>query len=161
MRALASAAGLAGLCLLVAARPALARDPADPADTRQVAARYVLHCGGCHGVDGRGTPGATPTLHGLAALADTEDGHRYLMRVPGVAQAPLADADLAELLDWLVATFSDEPVRRRFTAEEVGRWRAEPLRDPLAARAALGAAGAAATDGAGPAWSHAAADEAH
>ena len=110
MRALASAAGLAGLCLLVAARPALARDPADPADTRQVAARYVLHCGGCHGVDGRGTPGATPTLHGLAALADTEDGHRYLMRVPGVAQAPLADADLAELLDWLVATFSDEPV---------------------------------------------------
>ena len=107
----------------------------------RVAQHYLLHCSGCHGSDGRGTPGATPTLHGLEGLARSAAGRRYLMRVPGVAQAPLDDADLAELLTWVVVRFASSPPdiapEVRFEAEEVGRWRAEPLRDPLAARRAL------------------------
>lgn len=104
----------------------------------RVATHYLLHCSGCHGPDARGTPGVTPSLHGLAAVADAPGGRGYLMRVPGVAQAPLDDEDLAVLLDWVVAYFSDQPVRRRFDPVDVGRWRADPLRDPVAARAALG-----------------------
>jgi hypothetical protein len=55
------------------------------------------------------------------------------MRVPGVAQAPLDDARLARLLDWVVSEFANarpEP----FAPEDVARLRRSPLRDPEAAR---------------------------
>lgn len=139
------------LCATSLAVPAHATDAAgvttssEPSSGR-VDTDYLLHCGGCHGVDGRGTPGVTPTLHGLAALADTPSGRTYLMRVPGVAQAPLDDADLAALMDWVTAYFSDVPVRPRFDPAELGRLRASPLRDPVGARAALDAQLAALDD---------------
>jgi len=101
------------------------------------AEHYALHCSGCHGPGGRGTPGTTPSLHGLAALAATPEGRAYLARVPGVAQAPLDDADLAALLDWVLARFSDAAPVRPWSAAEVGRLRDRPLRDPAAARRAL------------------------
>lgn len=116
-------------------RAAASEPPASPADREET--RYVLHCGGCHGVDGRGTPGVTPTLHGLAPLAATPAGRRYLMRVPGVAQAPLDDKALAALLDWVIGRFSDAPAVEPFDPVALGRWRASPHRDPKRARAAL------------------------
>lgn len=105
----------------------------DPAE------HYLLHCSGCHGADGRGIPGVTPSLHDLAPLAATPAGRAYLARVPGVAQAPLSDTSLAALLDWLLARFSGSSPGRLppFDPDEVGRLRARPLRDPVAARAAL------------------------
>jgi mono/diheme cytochrome c family protein len=101
------------------------------------AEHYLLHCSGCHGADGRGIPGVTPSLHGLAPLATSAAGRAYLARVPGVAQAPLSDADLAALLDWLLIRFSFSGGLRPFEPHEVGRLRAHPLRDPVGARAAL------------------------
>jgi mono/diheme cytochrome c family protein len=99
--------------------------------------RYVLNCSGCHRLDGAGIPGFAPSLHDLAGLAGTEAGRAYLARVPGVAQAPIGDADLAALLDWVVARFSGLPIESRFDAGRVAGWRAEPLRDPATARARL------------------------
>ena len=60
------------------------------------ATNYALHCQGCHLEDGSGVPGKVPALGGaLAALAATREGRAYLARVPGVANAPLADVAAA------------------------------------------------------------------
>jgi hypothetical protein len=64
-------------------------------------------------------------------------GREYLARVPGVAQAPLSDVRLAALLNWLLAELGGAPPVSPYTAAEVGALRAAPLRDPVAARAAL------------------------
>ncbi|HXZ85471.1 MAG TPA: hypothetical protein VEI82_08275, partial [Myxococcota bacterium] len=62
---------------------------------------YALHCQGCHLADGRATPGSVPALMGtVARLARVPGGRDYMARVPGVAQAPLGDAELAALLNW-------------------------------------------------------------
>jgi hypothetical protein len=80
---------------------------------------------------------------GVASLLDAEGGRAYLGRVPGVAQAPLSDARLARLLNWVLAHYSDRAPAPPYSAAEVAALRQTPLRDTRAARAAL--TGAAAT----------------
>ncbi|MBW2243659.1 MAG: hypothetical protein JRH01_16875 [Deltaproteobacteria bacterium] len=106
-------------------------------DLRPPAEGYVLHCSGCHGLAGHGVPGTIPTLHGIGRFGSTPDGRAYLASVPGVAQAPVGDAELAILLNWVLEAFSDAPPTPPYSAEEVGRFRSRPLRDTTAARAAL------------------------
>lgn len=106
---------------------------------------YLLHCSGCHRPDASGTPGTVPSLFGIDRFARREEGRAYLVGVPGVAQAPVSDERLAALLNWLVreqaADRTSEPVRP-FSADEVARLRAVPLRDPAPARAhAISASG--------------------
>ena len=96
--------------------------------------QYLLHCSGCHGRDGRGVPGTTPSLHGLAKLQGAPGGRAYLASVPGVAQAPLDDRSLASLLNWVLSEFSDTSTAAPYTAEEIGERRRQPLRDPASAR---------------------------
>ena len=57
-------------------------------------------------------------------------GREFLGRVPGVAQAPLDDAALAAVLNWILGRFGGDDVPKEFvayTAEEVGRLRQRPL----------------------------------
>jgi hypothetical protein len=49
----------------------------------------------------------------------------------------LSDARLAALLNWLLAEIGGGPATPPYEAAEVGALRAVPLRDPIAARAAL------------------------
>ena len=119
------AARAAALLLLAVAASAHADRP--PAE------QYQLHCSGCHGPEGRGVPGTTPSLHDLAPLAETPEGRAYLARVPGVAQAPVDDAALAELT-WVLREFSQAELQPPYSADEVGRLRLHPLRDPAGAR---------------------------
>ena len=109
------------------------------ADGERAAEDYVLHCSGCHRADGRGTPGVVPSLRTLAPLLARPGAREYLARVPGVAQAPLDDARLAALLDWVLRELSGLRDAPPYTAAELASWRRTPLRDPKAARAALGA----------------------
>jgi mono/diheme cytochrome c family protein len=125
---LLAAAILAGATFSAAAAPPAERPPSEG---------YVLHCSGCHGLDGLGAPGVTPSLHELASLIARPGGREYVARVPGVAQAPVNDAELAALLNWVVTTFSNESLAKPFTPAEVGSLRRSPLRDTVAARAAL------------------------
>lgn len=105
---------------------------------------YQLHCSGCHRADGSGDPRIVPSLRTLAPLVAAADGRSYLIRVPGVAQAPLPDAELATLLDWVLENFSGMRGFEAFSTEEVAAARLRPLRDPLAERARiLGSAGRA------------------
>lgn len=70
-------------------------------------------------------------------------GRAYLVQVPGTAQAPLSDAAIADLLNWLVVRFSQAELPDPFvpyTTEEVAKYRAHPLTDVDEVRAALLAA---------------------
>jgi len=124
-------AALAASLVLTVASPARAFDPA---------VDYVVHCQGCHLADGRATPGSVPALAGtVARLARTPAGRDYMGRVPNVAQAPLSDAELAALLNWVVQRFGGEAAASftPYVADEIAELRARPLVDVEAARRAL------------------------
>lgn len=95
---------------------------------------YVLHCAGCHGSDGSGHADFVPSLRDVGVLLARPGGRAYLARVPGVAQAPVGDDQLAALLNWVLRELADVPELAPYSAREVGTLRREPLRDPAAAR---------------------------
>jgi mono/diheme cytochrome c family protein len=105
---------------------------------------YVLNCQGCHRADGAGTPGSVPPLKDtVARFLGVTGGREYLGRVPGVAQAPLDDAALAAVLNWMLDHFDHAHVPPAFTpyaADEVGRLRRDPLVDVEGTRRKLLAA---------------------
>ena len=99
---------------------------------------YLLHCAGCHRPDGTGLPPSVPTLAGpLGALAASPEGRDYLARVPGAAQAPLSDEELAAVLNWVLEEFNCESLPDSFRpleGPEVAASRARVLADPLKLR---------------------------
>jgi hypothetical protein len=102
---------------------------------------YQLHCMGCHLADGAGEAGRLPSMRGtLVPFSAIPAGREYLLRVPGAAQAPLSDADLAALMNWMVRNLSDLSLPADFvdyTAAEVGRARHRPLVRTVAERGRL------------------------
>lgn len=84
--------------------------------------------------DGRGLPPEVPSLHDLpAAMLASAEGRGYLVRVPGVAQAPLTDAELAGVLNWMLDSFSASTRPegfRPYVAGEVAQRRRDVLGDP-------------------------------
>ncbi len=92
---------------------------------------YARNCQGCHGADGAGIPNAVPRLRDfIGYFAHLPEGRAYLIRVPGVAQAPLDDARLAAVLNWTLIAYSRDqlpPGFQPFTADEVGGLRADVL----------------------------------
>ena len=123
-------------CVL-AATIAIAQDVAadTPAGVRRpdlAWQHWVLNCQGCHRVDGTGSTETAPALTGMVAkFTNVPGGREYLGRVPGVATAALSDADLAELLNWMLWRFDRDNLSatfRPYTAEEVRALRQQPLR---------------------------------
>jgi mono/diheme cytochrome c family protein len=118
----------AALALAIAG---LAAAATSSAETPQV--DYMLQCQGCHRADGGGTPGAVPPLRGLVGrFLEVPGGREYLVRVPGSAQSPLDDAELAAVLNWLIERFGPVDPASGFapyTAEEIARVRTPPLTD--------------------------------
>lgn len=102
---------------------------------------YLLACAGCHRFDGSGSP-SVPPLDDVPRLLATEAGRDYVLRVPGVAQAPLGDERLAAVLRYVVGELAGAETDGLPRAEEVGRLRARPLIDPASARARLDLGGA-------------------
>jgi cytochrome c553 len=84
---------------------------------------YARNCQGCHGELGTSVK-EIPTLAGrVGYFARLADGRRYLVQVPNVALNPGSDADIAELLNWVLETYSREQLPADFqpyTAAEVG-----------------------------------------
>ncbi|MBV8495723.1 MAG: cytochrome c [Gammaproteobacteria bacterium] len=119
--------------------PASGASPAEV--TPAVQASYMLNCMGCHLADGSGAPGKVPSMrNSLRRLALSAAGRSYLVRVPGAAQSPLSDLELAHLLTWMVRNLSAAPVPRAFadfTAAEVSRYRRSPLAEVRSVRARL------------------------
>lgn len=93
---------------------------------------WTLNCQGCHQPDGTGSVNAAPSLAGhVAKFLWVPGGREYLGRVPGVANSPLADAELAEVMNWILWRFDPQDLPSKFqpfTAAEIGQLRASPLR---------------------------------
>jgi cytochrome c553 len=93
---------------------------------------WTLNCQGCHRPDGTGSAGTTPSLAGTAArFLSVPGGREYLGRVPGVATSGLSNADLSELMNWMLWRFDKEHMPANFqpfTAAEIGQLRTAPLR---------------------------------
>lgn len=94
---------------------------------------YVLNCSGCHRMDGTGSQ-VVPSLFAMRELASKPGARQYWVRVPGAAQAPLSDARLAALMNWLVHRFTGASPNPPYTSEEVARLRKTPLRNPIGHR---------------------------
>lgn len=121
--------------LALSAPPAVAVDAAGPRGN------YMLQCMGCHLLDGSGMAGKVPDMRGIIGKFQyVEGGREFLGRVPGVAQAPIDDAKLTDVLNWTVRNFADPADRARFkpyTVDEVARLRRQPLTDITNTRARL------------------------
>jgi len=105
---------------------------------------YLLECNGCHARDGRGANDTVPSLRGeMAKFLAVAGGREFLVQVPGSAQSPLSDRELADTLNWMLAEFGPAGIARQYppyTASEVAALREQPLVDVRAAREALVAA---------------------
>lgn len=91
---------------------------------------YQMLCRGCHTPDGSGSKDV-PRIKGfIGNFLATPKGRDYLVKVPGSANAALSDAQLAEVLNWIILEMGGDSVPENmtfYTADEVGELRQEPL----------------------------------
>lgn len=113
----------------------------------QPAVNFQLHCMGCHLADGSGEAGRVPSIRrSLVIFSGTAEGRAYVIRVPGVAQSPLSDAETAALLNWMARNLSDltlPPGFADYSAAEIQALRGHPLAQVSVVRARLMRAAAA------------------
>jgi mono/diheme cytochrome c family protein len=102
---------------------------------------YTLNCWGCHQPHAEGIPGSVPRLaHSMGDFLHVSGGRGYLVQVPGVATAALNDAEIAEVLNWLLFTFNRAelpPGFKPYTASEVKGYRAHHLTNVVETRDSL------------------------
>ncbi len=125
-----------GVCVLALASAVHGADAGSPQ------ANYMLHCSGCHGLDGSGSPGAgIPTMRNtLGHFLRVAGGRDFLVQVPGTSQSALPDGAVAELLNWILGKFSPAempPDAPPYSEQEVARLRSQPLDDVPAFRAEI------------------------
>ena len=111
------------------------------AKTHSARSAYILHCAGCHGLDGRGVSQAqVPDLRKMADFLKVPGGREFLIKVPGVMGSALSDAEIAEVTNWMLNDGVRQPTAGRFqpyTEKEVREARLSPLVDVLQTRQAL------------------------
>ena len=94
---------------------ALVLMPAADADDHRASINYTLHCQGCHLQDASGISGKVPRMNNFVGfLLHSDEGREFVIRVPGVATASLPDDQLAELMNWLLLTYSAEQLPQSF-----------------------------------------------
>lgn len=113
-----------GMSLAVAAGAALGLCSTGRAYEPQM--NYALQCMGCHTPDGSGIADRVPPIRDtLPLFARMAEGRRFLVQVPGVSQSRLSNAELAQLLNWMIETLSARKPTQfvRYTEEEVAEYR--------------------------------------
>lgn len=138
--ALAQGAGVPPRPLAMAS--AIRFDGPAVAPASRVTSLYIVHCAGCHGMDGSGHPEhGVPDMRGaLGSFLHLRAGRAFLVQVPGVNNAGLDDAQIAALTNWMVARFSAAtapPGWAPYAADEVAAMRRDRPVDVAATRAAL------------------------
>jgi hypothetical protein len=92
---------------------------------------YTLNCWGCHLPHAEGIPPSVPRLaHSMGNFLHIPEGRAYLVQVPGVANSPLSDQQIADVLNWLLVTFNKAELPSDFkpyTAAEVKQLRPHPM----------------------------------
>lgn len=116
----------AALALAGTSLPALA-EPAQAAGR----ANYILHCSGCHGMQGKGTvTGGIPAFpESVEHIAGYDNGRSYIMQVPGVITTDMGPAEIADVLNFILDEWGSADQDMSFTADEVASLRALPERE--------------------------------
>jgi mono/diheme cytochrome c family protein len=118
---------LCAIAVLIAAiaAPGTARAGGSPAEM------YTLNCWGCHKPRAEGIPGTVPRLaNSMGDFLHVAGGREYLVEVPGVAASALSDAEIAQVLNWLLFTFNKAELPEDFkpyTADEIAKYRPHQL----------------------------------
>ena len=104
-------------------------------------ALYVLHCAGCHSLDGSGSASArVPDMRQLGQFLRVPGGREFLLQVPGVMGSGLNDEQIAQVTNWVLSSIASASIpsqHRDFDASEVSQARRTPLVDVAATRAVL------------------------
>lgn len=126
---------------LAAALPGHARDDAGAGDAAERRARYdyVLHCSGCHDMDGSGHPtkGIPDFRNQVGYFAAVPEGRAMLMQIPGLLSSGLSDQRAADVTTWLVKQFAGSSLPAGFqpyTAAEARHYRETRPADITATR---------------------------
>ncbi len=101
---------------------------------------YQLRCQGCHTPNAMGNRSVPQMKNVLGVFMNSAEGREYLIRVPGVANAFLTDAELSELMNWVLLEFAGNSLPeswQAFNEDEISQLRARPFFDPLSARATV------------------------
>ena len=118
---------------LAAAAPSLSQ----PAQATRAQTHYLVGCAGCHGIQGRSETRVVPQLRDrVGYFLCTDEGRGFAVRLPNVAFADANDAELADMMNFVMFGLGGESSRgaRPYTAAEVAELRARPLvRDQLLA----------------------------
>lgn len=92
---------------------------------------YLLSCGGCHGFEGVSNSKLVPDLKGqVGYFLNLPQGRSYLVRLPNVAFSTTTDADLTDLLNYVVFALGGASVpagAKPYTMQEVAQLRRQPL----------------------------------
>lgn len=135
------AAALGGQNMVLGRMVPARSDAPSVAATTSARAHYVLHCAGCHGMDGAGSKlGQVPDMRRLGDFLRVGGGREFVIKVPGVMGSGLDDAQVAEVTNWLFETLARDsrPAGYRpYDAAEVARARTQPLVDVGAERRRL------------------------
>ncbi|MCB1670403.1 MAG: hypothetical protein R3F41_17860 [Gammaproteobacteria bacterium] len=102
-------------------------------DTDPPSFAYLLHCSGCHLENGAGDPPVIPDLrYDLVGLLESPAGRDYMVRVPGVTDAPIPAWQMADLMNWMVRyLYPDYDTFKPFTEQEIITGRNTKLYDPI------------------------------
>jgi mono/diheme cytochrome c family protein len=104
---------------------------------------YTLNCWGCHQPHAQGIPGSVPRLaNSMGYFLYIPEGRSYLAEVPGVAASPLSDVEIAQVLNWMLLTFSRSQLPGHFVpyaAAEIREYRAHKMANVTDTRRRLAA----------------------
>lgn len=120
------------LCLVLA--------PAGSAEQTRERFHYQLFCQGCHSPEGTGYRGVPALKDFVGFYLEEPEARAFLLRVPGVANAPLDDAALARLMNWIALRFAGSSLPatwQRYSAQEVAEFRGQRIDRLPQYRAAL------------------------
>jgi len=125
-----------------AAWPQAPASAPDPSTVPAASKLYVLNCQGCHGARGEvANDDIRPLGFAFGQFTRTARGRAYLMRIPGVAAAPIGDDALTQLLNYMADLWRPIGAARgsgaRFSVAQVHVLRRQPLIDVSAERAAV------------------------
>jgi hypothetical protein len=103
---------------------------------------YVLHCSGCHALDGTGVEekGIPQVKDRIGYFLRFPEGRAFLLQVPGLLAAGLSDERAAGVTNWMIEYFAGvslSPEFTPYTAEEARRYRLSKPADIPGTRKAL------------------------
>ena len=91
---------------------------------------FQMFCQGCHTAQGRGNKSVPNLNNSMGVFLKSQVGREYLVRVPGSANSALSDADLTELLNWMLQEFSGDSLPsdwQKYQIAEISEYRKNPL----------------------------------